>query len=65
MSINPPDLFLLQSDETNPGVIESYCSICKRLVAASREMDIVEIVQRIHIDKKHSTANVSRIAVPK
>jgi hypothetical protein len=65
MSINPPNLFVLQSDETNSGVIESYSSICKRLVAASREMDIVEIVQRIHIDKKHSTANAPRVGVSK
>jgi hypothetical protein len=54
MSTNSPALFILLSDETNPGVIESYCSICNRLVAASREMNILEIVQRIHIDKRHA-----------
>lgn len=65
MSVNPPEVFILQSDENNPGVIESYCSICKRLVAASREMDVVEIVQRIHIDKKHSAASLPRTMASK
>lgn len=45
-------LFSLQfaqlPDETNPGVIECYCSICNRLIAASREKRILEIAQRIH-----------------
>jgi hypothetical protein len=54
MSINSTAPFILLSDETNPGVIESYCSICNRLVAASRELNILEIVQRIHMDKKHT-----------
>ena len=54
MSINSTAPFILLSDETNPGVIESYCSICNRLVAASRELNILEIVQRIHMDKKHA-----------
>jgi hypothetical protein len=47
------DPFVLRSDTTNPGVIESHCSVCNRLIAASREMRILEIVQRIHLDKWH------------
>jgi hypothetical protein len=34
--------------------MESHCSICQRLVAASREMRVLEIVQRIHFDKWHA-----------
>jgi hypothetical protein len=42
MSISSPAPFILLPDETNPGVIESYCSICNRLVAASREMNVLK-----------------------
>jgi hypothetical protein len=47
------DPFVLRSDTTNPGVIESHCSVCNRLIAASREMRVLEIVQRTHLDKWH------------
>lgn len=47
------DPFVLRFDATNPGVIESHCSVCNRLIAASREMRVLEIVQRIHLDKWH------------
>ncbi len=46
--------FVVRYDKTNPGVMESHCSICQRLVAASREMRVLEIVQRIHFDKWHA-----------
>jgi hypothetical protein len=47
------DPFVLRFDTTNPGVIEAHCSVCSRLIAASREMRVLEIVQRIHLDKWH------------
>jgi hypothetical protein len=47
------DPFVLRFDITNPGVIESHCAVCNRLIAASREMKVLEIVQRIHLDKWH------------
>ncbi|MCU1333417.1 MAG: hypothetical protein JWM08_2409 [Candidatus Angelobacter sp.] len=50
LSLNP---FVLRLDKTNPGVMECHCSVCNRLVAASRELRVLEIVQRIHIDKWH------------
>jgi hypothetical protein len=46
--------FVLRFDQTNPGVMESHCSICNRLVAASREITILEIVQQIHLSKRHA-----------
>jgi hypothetical protein len=45
--------FVLRFDVANPGFIESHCSVCNRLIAASREMKVLEIVQRIHLDKWH------------
>jgi hypothetical protein len=45
--------FVLRFDTTNPGVIEAHCSVCNRLIAASREMRVLEVVQRIHLDKWH------------
>jgi hypothetical protein len=33
--------------------MECHCSVCNRMVAASRELRVLEIVQRIHIDKWH------------
>ena len=47
------DPFVLRFDTTNPGVRECHCSVCHRLIAASREMKVLEIVQRIHLDKWH------------
>jgi len=51
LSLNP---FVLRFDKTNPGVMECYCSVCQRLVAASRELRVLEIVQRIHLGKWHA-----------
>jgi hypothetical protein len=51
LSLNP---FVLRFDKTNPGVMESHCSVCHRLVAASRELRVLEIVQRIHLGKWHA-----------
>ena len=47
------DIFVLRFDTTNPGMLESHCSVCQRLIAASREMNVLEIVQRIHLGKWH------------
>jgi hypothetical protein len=47
------DPFVVRFDATNPGVMECHCSVCHRLIAASREMKVLEIVQRIHLDKWH------------
>jgi hypothetical protein len=47
------DPFVLQFDTTDPGVMECHCSVCHRLIAASRDMKVLEIVQRIHLDKWH------------
>lgn len=47
------DIFVLRFDMTNPGMLESHCSVCQRLIAASREMNVLEIVQRIHLGKWH------------
>jgi hypothetical protein len=44
-----PSQFVLYADEVNPGFILCFCSLCNRLVAASREMNVLEIAQRIHI----------------
>jgi hypothetical protein len=56
-------LFSLQfaqlPDETNPGVIECYCSLCNRLIAASREKRILEIAQRKHTCAASLTAEFS------
>lgn len=46
--------FVLRYDKTNPGVMESHCAVCQRLIAASREMRVLEIVQRIHFHKWHA-----------
>jgi hypothetical protein len=53
MPLLSQDIFVVRFDKTNPGVIECYCSVCQRLVAASRDMDVLEIVQRIHLGKWH------------
>lgn len=53
MPLLSQDIFVLRSDKTNPGVMECHCSVCQRLVAASREMDVLETVQRIHLRKWH------------
>ena len=53
MPLLSQDIFVLRSDKTNPGVTECHCSVCQRLIAASREMDVLEIVQRIHLGKWH------------
>jgi hypothetical protein len=53
MPLLSQDIFALRFDKTNPGVMECHCSVCRRLVAASREMDVLEIVQRIHRSKWH------------
>jgi hypothetical protein len=50
LSLEP---FVLRFDTTNPGVVECHCSVCNRLIAASREMRVLDIVQRIHLDKWH------------
>jgi hypothetical protein len=47
------DPFVVRFDTTNPGVMECHCSVCHRLIAASRDMKVLEIVQRIHLDKWH------------
>lgn len=54
MTLLSLDPFVLRLDKTNPGVIESHCSVCQRLIAASREMRVLEIVQRIHLGKWHT-----------
>ena len=51
MPLLSQDIFVLRSDKTNPGVMECHCSVCQRLVAASRDMDVLEIVQRIHLEQ--------------
>jgi hypothetical protein len=53
MPLLSQDIFVLRFDQTNPGMLESHCSVCQRLVAASREMNVLEIVQRIHLGKWH------------
>jgi len=53
MPLISPDPFVVKFDKTNPGVMECHCSVCDRLIAASREMRVLEIVQRIHLDKWH------------
>ena len=53
MPLLSQDIFVLRFDKTNPGVMECYCSACRRLVAASRDMDVLETVQRIHLSKWH------------
>ena len=53
MPLLSQDIFVVRFDKTNPGVMESHCSVCQRLVAASREMDVLETVQRIHLSKWH------------
>lgn len=53
MVLVSPDILVLRFDKTNPGVMECHCSVCKRLVAASREIAVLEIVQRIHLSKWH------------
>lgn len=53
MPLLSQDIFVLRFDKTNPGVMECHCSVCQRLVAASREMEVLEIVQRIHRSKWH------------
>jgi hypothetical protein len=60
MCLLSQDPFVLRFDKTNPGVMESHCSICDRLVAASRELTILEIVQKIHMSKRHAPGNVPR-----
>jgi hypothetical protein len=55
MSLDP---FVLRFDRTNPGVMQSHCLICNRMIAASREMRVLEIVQRIHICKRPAPGNV-------
>lgn len=41
-------MFDRRQDPTNHGVIESHCFVCKRLVAASRDADILNIAERAH-----------------
>lgn len=53
MALLSQDIFVVRVDKTNPGVMESHCSVCQRLVAASRDMDVLETVQRIHLGKWH------------
>jgi hypothetical protein len=55
LSLNP---FVLRFDKTNPGVMECHCSVCHRMVAASREIRVLEIVQRIHLGKWHTPDNL-------
>ena len=53
MPLLSQDIFVLRFDKTNPGMLECHCSVCQRLLAASREMNVLEIVQRIHLCKWH------------
>ena len=53
MPLLSQDIFVVRFDTTNPGVMECHCSVCQRLVAASRDLDVLEIVQRIHLNKWH------------
>jgi hypothetical protein len=46
-----PARFILLPDDTNPDFIQCYCLSCNRLIAASREKMILEIVQRNHTCK--------------
>jgi hypothetical protein len=54
MSINSAAPFILLSDETNPGVIESYCSDLQSAGCRQQGTQHFGNLQRIHMDKKHT-----------
>ena len=61
-------MFDRRQDPTNHGVIESHCFVCKRLVAASRDADILKIAEGVHRlpphsepDQRHGLGSLSRV----
>jgi hypothetical protein len=50
-AFDPLARFARLPDKTNPGVVQSICLFCNRLIAASRETNVLDIAQRIHACK--------------